>query len=104
MLFQSQHVDSGAVWAKVVYLYRVPRDISLTVFSAVTGLALVVLMIAEHTSAKSIRNCEVQDLVLFLFWRVLEMPEGHTAEVKGREREYEPGTLLRPKDGVSRVL
>ena len=86
------------------YLYRVPRDISLTVFSAVTGLALVVLMITEHTSANSIRNCEEQDLVLFLFWRVLEISEGHTAEVKGREREYEPETLLRSKDAVSRVL
>ena len=51
-----------------MYLYRVPRDISLAVFSAVTGLALVVLMIAEHTLAKSIRDCEEQDLVLFLFW------------------------------------
>lgn len=91
--------DGDAVQAKVsVLCIEIPRDISLTVFSAVTGLALVVLMITEHTSANSIRNCEEQDLVL-LFWRVLEISEGHI-EVKGREREYEPETLLRSKDGI----
>ena len=51
-----------------MYLYRVPKDISLTGEISVTGLALVALMIAEHPLAKSIRNCEEQDLVLFLFW------------------------------------
>lgn len=76
------------------YLYGVPTDISPTVISAVTGLALVVLMIAGHTLAKTIRNCEEQHLLPFKSWRVLGMPEGHTVRLRAqreRERDCEPG-------------
>lgn len=70
------------------YLYGVPTDISPTVISAVTGLALVVLMIAGRTLAKTIRNCEEQHLLTLKSWRVLGMPEGHTVRLRAeRERE-----------------